>query len=89
MLTGPNNSGKSVFIKQVAQLAFLAHIGSYVPAKAMRLTLFDKLLVKIEIEESIRSMMSYFQEDLLRVGRFLRKATPRSLIILDEFARGT
>lgn len=89
VVTGPNNSGKSVFIKQVAQIVYLAHIGAYVPAQAARLSVLDKLLVKVEIEESMTSLMSYFQEDLLRASRFMEKATKHSLVILDEFARGT
>lgn len=51
LLTGPNNSGKSVYLKQVAQIVFLAHIGSFVPAKAARIGLTDKILTRIQSKE--------------------------------------
>ncbi|KAL7959046.1 muts domain V domain-containing protein [Trichoderma compactum] len=89
VLTGPNQSGKSVYIKQVAAIVYLAHIGSFVPADKAVIGTVDKILTRISSRESVSSTGSTFALDLKRVSHAMKYATSRSLIILDEFGNGT
>ncbi|OPB43495.1 Regulation of HR towards crossover [Trichoderma guizhouense] len=89
VLTGPNQSGKSVYIKQVAAIVYLAHIGSYVPADKAVIGTVDKILTRISSRESVSSTGSTFALDLKQVSHAMKYATSRSLIILDEFGNGT
>ncbi|KAH0532401.1 hypothetical protein TsFJ059_001095 [Trichoderma semiorbis] len=89
VLTGPNQSGKSVYIKQVAAIVYLAHIGSYVPANKAVVGTVDKILTRISSRESVSSTGSTFALDLKQVSHAMKYATSRSLIILDEFGNGT
>ncbi|KAF2173327.1 hypothetical protein M409DRAFT_62859 [Zasmidium cellare ATCC 36951] len=89
LLTGPNYSGKSVYLKQVAIIVFMAHIGSFVPAESARIGLTDKIMTRIATRESVSRMQSAFMTDLQQASMALNLATRRSLIIIDEFGKGT
>ena len=89
LLTGPNQSGKSIYLKQVALIVFLAHVGSFVPAETATIGITDKILTRIAARESVSSIHSAFAIDLKQVLSALKLATQRSLIILDEFGKGT
>ncbi|PTB70113.1 hypothetical protein BBK36DRAFT_1189598 [Trichoderma citrinoviride] len=89
VLTGPNQSGKSVYIKQVAIIVYLAHIGSFVPADAAVIGTVDKILTRISLRESVSGTGSTFAHDLKDVSHAMKYSTARSLVLLDEFGNGT
>lgn len=89
LLTGPNYSGKSVYQKQVALVVYMAHIGSFVPADAAIIGITDKILTRITTRETVSKTQSAFMIDLQKIALALNHATPRSLIIIDEFGKGT
>jgi DNA mismatch repair protein MutS len=89
ILTGPNMSGKSVFVRQVALIALLAQIGSFVPASTARLGLIDRIFTRVGASDDIAQGRSTFLVEMSEASHILRHATPRSLIILDEVGRGT
>lgn len=89
IMTGPNYSGKSVYLKQVALIVYMAHIGSFVPAQSARIGLTDKILTRISTRESVSRDQSAFMIDLQQICMALSNSTPRSLIIIDEFGKGT
>ncbi|MBE7180883.1 MAG: hypothetical protein INR71_06690, partial [Terriglobus roseus] len=89
ILTGPNYSGKSVYLKQVALIVYMAHVGSFVPAEAARIGLTDKLLTRIATRESVSRAQSAFMIDVQQVSVALSLATRRSLLVIDEFGKGT
>jgi DNA mismatch repair protein MSH5 len=89
LMTGPNYSGKSVYLKQVALIVYLAHVGSFVPADSATIGLTDKILTRISTRESVSRMQSAFMIDLQQVALALNSATNRSLLVLDEFGKGT
>lgn len=89
VLTGPNHSGKSVYLKQVALIVFLAHIGSFVPADQAFVGLTDRLLTRIATRESISRTESAFAIDLKQAAFSINFATRQSLILIDEFGKGT
>ncbi|KAL7267478.1 chaperone ATPase hsp78 [Rhizina undulata] len=86
LVTGPNYSGKSVYLKQVALIVYMAHVGSFVPARSAVIGITDKILTRIQTRESIQSA---FMIDLQQIAISLRLATRRSLLIIDEFGKGT
>nr|ACF82923.1 unknown [Zea mays] len=88
IITGPNYSGKSIYIKQVALIVFLAHIGSFVPADSAIVGLTDRIFCAMG-SKSMTTEQSTFMIDLHQVGTMLRHATSRSLCLLDEFGKGT
>jgi DNA mismatch repair protein MSH5 len=88
LMTGPNNSGKSVYLKQVAMITYMAHIGCFVPAEAAKIGLTDKILTRIATRESVSRIQSAFMIDLQQTSIALSLATRRSLIIIDEFGKG-
>ncbi|XP_071733699.1 DNA mismatch repair protein MSH5-like isoform X1 [Rutidosis leptorrhynchoides] len=88
IITGPNYSGKSIYIKQVALIVFLAHIGSFVPADAAIVGLTDRIFCAMG-SKLMTAEQSTFMIDLHQVGMMLRHATSRSLCLLDEFGKGT
>lgn len=88
IITGPNYSGKSIYIKQVALIVFLSHIGSYVPAEAATVCLTDRIFCAVG-SKLMTAEQSTFMIDLHQVGLMLRQATSRSLCLLDEFGKGT
>lgn len=89
ILTGPNMSGKSVYIRQVALIALLAQIGSFVPASAARIGLVDRILVRAGANDDITQGRSTFLVEMSETAYILRHATARSLVVLDEVGRGT
>lgn len=89
MMTGPNYSGKSIYLKQIALIVYLAHIGSFVPAESAVIGLTDKILTRITTLESISKKESAFMIDLQQVALATTQATRRSLVIIDEFGKGT
>ncbi|KAM9881676.1 MutS domain V [Verticillium dahliae] len=89
VLTGPNHSGKSVYLKHVALITYLAHIGSYVPAEEAIVGLTDKILTRLSTRETVSRNESSFAVDLKQVAFCLKSASPRSLVLVDEFGKGT
>jgi DNA mismatch repair protein MSH5 len=89
VLTGPNYSGKSVYLKQVALIVFMAHVGSFVPAESATVGLTDKILSRVTTRETVSRMQSAFMLDLQQISLALSLATRRSLLIIDEFGKGT
>ncbi|KAF1968338.1 mismatch repair protein 5 [Bimuria novae-zelandiae CBS 107.79] len=89
ILTGPNYSGKSVYLKQAALIVYMAHIGSYVPAESAKIGLTDKILSRVTTRETASRIQSAFMIDLQQISQALSLATPRSLLIIDEFGKGT
>ncbi|KAL1792204.1 hypothetical protein ACET3X_009955 [Alternaria dauci] len=89
VLTGPNYSGKSVYLKQVALIVYMAHIGSFVPADSSKIGLTDKILSRVTTRETVSRGQSAFMIDLQQISLALSLATRRSLLIIDEFGKGT
>jgi DNA mismatch repair protein MSH5 len=89
LMTGPNYSGKSVYLKQTALIVYMAHIGSYVPAEKATIGLTDKILTRISTRESVSKNQSAFMIDLQQIALCMTLATRRSLVVIDEFGKGT
>ncbi|EPS45841.1 hypothetical protein H072_260 [Dactylellina haptotyla CBS 200.50] len=89
LVTGPNYSGKSVYLKQIALIVYMAHIGSYVPAEQATIGLTDAILTRIQTKESVTKTQSAFMIDLQQISAALRLASRRSLLVIDEFGKGT
>jgi len=89
VLTGPNTSGKSTYLRQNALIVLLAQIGSYVPAKKATIGLCDRIFTRIGLYDRIGSGESTFMTEMIETAQILHHATVRSLILLDELGRGT
>ncbi|RKF63192.1 MutS protein-like protein 5 [Erysiphe neolycopersici] len=89
IMTGPNYSGKSAYLKQNALIVYMAHIGSFVPADKATIGLTDKIMTRINSRESVSRNQSAFMIDLQQVALALTLSTRRSLIVIDEFGKGT
>ncbi len=89
LITGPNMSGKSTYMRQNAIIAIMAQMGSFVPATYAKLPIFDQIFTRIGSSDDIVSGESTFMTEMLEVNYALQNATERSLIILDEVGRGT
>jgi DNA mismatch repair protein MutS len=89
LVTGPNMGGKSTFIRQAALVAVLAQAGSFVPAKRARVGIVDRLFARIGAGDDLARGASTFLVEMSQTARILNRATPRSLVILDEVGRGT
>jgi DNA mismatch repair protein MSH5 len=89
LLTGPNYSGKSIYLKQVALIVYMAHAGSFVPARSATIGITDKILTRIATRETVSREQSAFMIDLQQTTLALSLATSRSLLIIDEFGKGT
>ncbi|KAJ3149151.1 MutS protein msh5 [Geranomyces variabilis] len=89
LLTGANSSGKSVYLKQIALITLMAQIGSFVPAERAVVGITDKILTRIHTRESVSRRQSSFMIDLNQVSNAMKSAGERSLVLLDEFGKGT
>jgi len=89
VLTGPNMGGKSTYLRQAALIVILAHMGSFVPARSVRLGIVDRVFTRIGASDNLARGRSTFMVEMTETAAILNTATPRSLILLDEVGRGT
>jgi DNA mismatch repair protein MutS len=89
LITGPNMAGKSIFIRQNALITLMAHVGSFVPAKAARVGVTDRIFTRVGASDELSRGQSTFMVEMTEAANILNNATAKSLVILDEIGRGT
>ena len=89
VITGPNMAGKSTFMRQVALITYMAHIGCFVPAKQAQIPITDKIFTRVGANDDLTFRQSTFMVEMSEVASILNNATQKSLLVLDEVGRGT
>ncbi|PYM06615.1 MAG: DNA mismatch repair protein MutS [Candidatus Rokuibacteriota bacterium] len=89
ILTGPNMSGKSVYLRQTALLAIMAQMGAFVPAREARFGVIDRIFTRVGAQDNVAAGQSTFLVEMVETASILHNVTPRSLVLLDEVGRGT
>ena len=89
LITGPNMAGKSTYLREIAIITLLSHIGSYVPAAKASIPITDRLFCRVGASDNLARGESTFLVEMAETAAILRSATPRSLVIMDEIGRGT
>lgn len=89
VITGPNMSGKSTYLRQAALIVLMAQMGSFVPAASARIGVVDRIFTRIGAQDEIHAGQSTFMVEMVQTANILNHATPRSLLVLDEIGRGT
>ena len=89
MVTGPNMGGKSTYMRQIAIILLLAHMGSFVPAQQMETGIFDRVFTRLGASDDVAGGRSTFMVEMTETAYILRNASSRSLVLIDEIGRGT